>query len=170
MLGAVVALSGCGAGSSAPPSTSLAPQGPPRIPSLGDEAQVARVTDGDTIRVRLVGADETSVRLIGVDTPERARPNTPVECFAEEAARYLAGLLPVGERVRLVYDVEHTDRYGRTLAYVYRLSDGLFVNLALALAGYAEVLTVPPNVAHAEQFRAAAAEARDARRGLWAAC
>ena len=66
-------------------------------------------------------------------------------------------------------DAEARDRYGRLLAYIYRAKDNLFVNLALARDGYADVLTYPPNVAHADEFVAAVRDARDANRGLWKA-
>ena len=75
-----------------------------------------------------------------------------------------------GERVRLVLDAEHRDRYGRLLAYVYRERDGLFVNAALVRGGYAVPLTIPPNVAHAGEFRRMAATARRKGRGLWSSC
>ena len=82
----------------------------------------------------------------------------------------MRSLVGPGTPVRLVYDVGRLDRYDRTLAYVYRLSDGLFVNLALAGDGFAVQLTVPPNVRHAEDVRLAVADARNANRGLWSAC
>ena len=129
------------------------------------EALVARVVDGDTI----VLAGGERVRYIGVDTPESVEPGTPVQCYAKAAGRANARLV-AGERVRLRYDAERRDRYGRTLAYVYRASDGLFVNAELVRRGYATVLTIPPNVAHAELFRHLAARARHAGRGLWHAC
>lgn len=133
------------------------------------EAVITRVVDGDTVRARIRSVDER-VRLIGVDTPESVKPGTPVECFAKEASAHTSALLPPGTRVRLVRDIEARDRYGRLLAYVYRADDGLFVNLALARDGFAAPLTIPPNVAHAEEFAAAAGEARRGRRGLWARC
>ena len=89
-------------------------------------AQVLRVVDGDTIRVRLDGRTER-VRYIGVDTPESVKPGTPVQCFAKRASRANAALV-AGRSVKLVGDVEHRDRYGRLLAYVYREPDGAFVN------------------------------------------
>lgn len=131
----------------------------------GTTGVVSRQVDGDTFEV-----DGVRIRLIGIDTPESKRPDSPVECFALEAAARTAALLPVGTGVRLVLDVEPTDRYGRTLAYVYRQSDGLFVNAALVRDGYASVLTVPPNVAHADEYAALQREAREAGRGLWSAC
>lgn len=139
------------------PPTSEAPSGATGV--------VTRLVDGDTLEV-----DGVRVRLIGIDTPESKRPGSPVECFALEASARTAALLPVGTGVRLVLDVERTDRYGRTLAYVYRQSDGLFVNAALVRDGYASVLTVPPNVAHADEFVALQREARASGRGLWSAC
>ena len=132
-------------------------------------AVVEKIVDGDTLHVRLAGKKE-KVRLIGVDTPESVKPRTPVECFAKEASARTKELVPPGSQVRLVRDVEARDRYGRLLAYVYRSSDGLFVNLALARDGFAAPLTIPPNVAHATAFAAAAGEARQAGRGLWASC
>jgi micrococcal nuclease len=132
-------------------------------------ATVTRVVDGDTIRVRVAGRDER-VRLVGIDTPESVKPGTPVQCFALAASARTKALLPEGSKVRLVRDVEQRDQYGRLLAYVYRESDDLFVNLALAREGFAVALTVPPNVAHADEFVAAAREARENGRGLWAAC
>ncbi len=127
-----------------------------------------RVVDGDTIHVRVDGRRER-VRYIGVDTPESVKPGAPVECFAKRAAAYNERLVG-GERVRLVLDAEARDRYGRLLAYVYRRRDGLFVNAALVRRGYAQALTIPPNVAHADRLRDLAADARRAGRGLWSSC
>ncbi len=69
--------------------------------------------------------------------------------------------------MRLVYDVERTDRYDRTLAYVYRSSDGMFLNLGLVRDGFAQVSTYPPNIAHVDDFTAAQRGARESSRGLW---
>jgi micrococcal nuclease len=134
----------------------------------GQAGRVVRVVDGDTVRVALPGGEER-VRLIGVDTPETVKPNTPVQCFGRKASAFTHRLLD-NRRVRLVGDVEARDRYGRLLAYVYRADDGLFVNAALVRGGYAVPLTVPPNVRFADRFRTLAAEARRAGRGLWTAC
>ena len=72
--------------------------------------------------------------------------------------------------MRLEFDAERRDRYGRLLAYVYREPDGLFVNAELVRRGYAQPLTIAPNVAHAAEFRRLARTARRGGRGLWAAC
>ena len=132
-------------------------------------ATVIRVVDGDTIEVRIGGAD-VHVRLLGIDTPETHKEDTPVECFGPEAAAQLATLLPPGTVVRLVRDVESRDRYDRLLAYVYRDRDSLFVDLAMVSDGYAGTLTISPNIAHRGELAAAAADARAAGRGLWKAC
>jgi micrococcal nuclease len=110
------------------------------------------------------------VRLIGIDTPETKDPRRPVECFGAAAARHISELVPPGTRVTLVRDVSATDRYGRTLAYIYRADDGLFVNADLVANGYAAAATFPPDVAHAEEFVALEQRARGAGRGLWTAC
>ena len=130
---------------------------------------VVRVIDGDTIVVRIGGREE-NVRLLGIDTPETHKPETPVECFGPEASDRLTALLPQGSAVRLVRDVEARARYGRLLAYVYRDSDGLFVDVTMVSEGYAGTLAIPPNLAHRDEFDAAAAAAQGARRGLWQAC
>jgi micrococcal nuclease len=139
-----------------------------RADRAAQSGRVVRIVDGDTIHVRLGGVEET-LRYIGIDTPESVKPGTPVQCFAKRASAYNERLVG-GERVRVVRDAEARDRYGRLLAYVYRARDGLFVNAALVRGGYAQPLTIPPNVAHAEQFRRLAASARRAGRGLWSAC
>ena len=129
---------------------------------------MVRIVDGDTIHVRMDGRRE-KVRYIGIDTPQSVKPGAPVECFAKRAGAFNRRLVE-GERVRLVTDLEPRDRYGRLLAYVYRVRDGLFVNAELVRRGYAETLTVPPNVEHAAEFRRLASAARRGGRGLWSAC
>jgi micrococcal nuclease len=131
--------------------------------------RVIRVVDGDTAHIMIGGEDE-AVRFIGVDTPETHGRGGLRECFGAEATKRTESLIPPGTEVRLVRDVESRDRYGRLLAYVYRQRDGLFVNLALARDGYAVPLTIAPNVAHTDEFVAAAREAREADRGLWSRC
>ena len=132
-------------------------------------ATVERVVDGDTIVVVIDGQRET-VRLIGIDTPETVKPNTPVECFGPEASARTKELLPRGTPVRLERDAEARDDYGRLLAYVRRAQDAMFVNLVLVEEGNAGLLTFPPNTAHTEEFVAAASAAERAGLGLWSAC
>ena len=129
-------------------------------------ARVTRVVDGDTIEVRLGGETE-DVRYIGVDTPESVKPDTPVECYALRASHYNEALVE-HETVRLVFDAERRDVYGRLLAYVY-LGDR-FVNAELVRRGYATTLTIPPNDRFAALFDRLQDEAADAGRGLWDAC
>lgn len=130
---------------------------------------VVHLVDGDTVDVDIDGTRER-VRLIGIDTPETKKEGTPVECYGPEASAFTASVLPEGTPVHLERDVEPRDQYGRLLAYVYRAEDGLFVNLALMEGGYAEVLRIEPNTAHAEEFVAAARTAAAAGVGLWGAC
>lgn len=146
---------GCSPSAAAPPSDGT--------------ATIVSVTDGDTVDVDIAG-DEEAVRLLGIDTPELHHPTKPVECYGAEASARTTALLPVGTKVRLVRDVEARDRYGRLLAYVYRASDGLFVNRSLVADGYATTLDIAPNGAHAAELARLVSEARAEGRGLWGAC
>ena len=103
---------------------------------------MTRIVDGDTIHVDLDGRD-TTIRIIGIDTPEKDGPYTDEECFGQEATRYTERSL-AGRDVELEFDVDRTDRYDRTLAYVW-VGNELFDERILE-DGYAVLLTVPPNV------------------------
>ena len=137
----------------------------PDPPKDAVAVKVQRVVDGDTF-VAMVNSRKERVRVIGVDTPESVDPNRPDEPYGKEASNFAKHYLD-GETVRLAGDVEPRDRYGRMLAYVW-LRDGTFWNALLAAEGYAQQLTIPPNVTYAPLFRRLVAEARRDDRGLWA--
>ena len=162
----IVSVGGLATGACAAPTPAQSATGESGAPGT---AVVRRVVDGDTIVVELGGHQE-KVRLIGVDTPETKSPTKPVQCFGAEASAHTAELLPPGRAVRLERDVEERDHYGRLLAYVYRLDDGLFVNLDLAQGGYADSLPIAPNVAHAGELQAAVDGAHRHDAGLWGTC
>lgn len=131
----------------------------------------ARVVDGDTVIVR-AGSRTLDVRLLGIDTPETVDPRRPVGCYGPEASAYTKHLL-TGRTVRLVYDRQLHDVYGRWLAYVYLERPGrpdLFVNARLITAGYARTLSIPPNTAHASELAALERRAALDGAGLWSAC
>ena len=132
-------------------------------------ATVDRVVDGDTVVVDIDGRVET-IRLIGIDTPETVKPDSPVECFGPEASAATKALLPEGTPLRLERDLEARDDYGRLLVYVTRAEDGMFVNLELVRNGFATLLTFPPNTAHVDDFVEAAESAREQGLGLWSGC
>jgi micrococcal nuclease len=132
----------------------------------GTAVTVTRVIDGDTIEVRFRGKT-VDVRLIGIDTPETVDPTEPVGCYGKTASRFTRRRL-LGKRVRLEFDVERRDRYGRTLAYAWT-GDRLF-NEVLVRRGLASVSTYPPNVAYVDRFLAAQHVAREQERGLWGGC
>jgi micrococcal nuclease len=135
---------------------------------------VARVVDGDTLKLSAAG----KVRLIGVDTPElhysdkllrdsrkSGKDINTIQALGAQASEFTKKLC-LNKRVRLEYDVVRRDRYGRLLAYVY-LEDGTFVNAKIIEEGYGQVMTIPPNVRHAEYFRKLETSAREGNRGLW---
>jgi micrococcal nuclease len=144
----VLALAGC-----------AAPAADPGAPGQGTSARVTKHTDGDTLWLSGIG----KVRLIGVDTPE---VYGQVECFGHEASAFVERTVPLGAAVRYRLGGEERDRYGRALAYVW-LRDGRFLNRLLVARGYAQPLTVPPNVEYEDLFVRVAARAREAGRGLW---
>jgi micrococcal nuclease len=132
----------------------------------GPEARVTAVVDGDTIDVVVAGRNER-VRLLGVDTPETVDEDRPVGCYGPEAAGFTAGRL-TGRTVRLRFDRERRDRYGRLLAYVE--VDGRRFNDELLAGGYARLLVIPPNGRHGRAMLDRELAARTAGRGLWGAC
>jgi micrococcal nuclease len=123
---------------------------------------VTRVIDGDTIVVEGTG----TVRLIGVDTPETVDPRQPVQYFGKEASDFTKQVA-TGKQVRLEFDQDRTDRYGRTLAYVYLQPENLLLNAEIVRQGYGFAYTQFP-FRMMEQFKALEREAREAGRGLWA--
>ena len=130
-----------------------------------DDCAVVHVVDGDTIHVQC-GARVEKVRYIGIDAPEIHHPTWGEEPGGREAAalnRRLVG----GRHVRLELDVRARDQYGRLLAYVW--TGDLMVNAEVVRLGYAQVMTVPPNVRYQALFLKLQREARAAGRGLWAA-
>lgn len=120
-----------------------------------------RVIDGDTIV--LDGTE--NIRLIGVDTPETKDPRKPVQYFGQEAYEFTKKLVE-GKKVRLEYDQDRTDKYDRTLAYVF-LEDGTFVNAEIILQGYGHAYTEFP-FKYLEEFRLFEKQARESEIGLWA--
>jgi micrococcal nuclease len=124
---------------------------------------VTHVVDGDTITVA-VGNRAEKVRYIGMDTPETKHPVKGEEPGGREAAAANRSLV-LGKTVRLELDVRERDRYQRLLAYVY--VGELMVNAELVRRGCAHAVTLPPNVAHAQELVRLEREARLGRRGLW---
>lgn len=135
---------------------------------------VSRVVDGDTLKL----SNGESVRLIGVDTPElhysdkllrdarKSRKDLKtIQALGKRAADFTKKLCR-GKKVRLVFDVKRRDKYSRLLAYVY-LEDGTFVNAKIVEEGYAQVLTVTPNVKYADYFLKLERDARTNNKGLW---
>ena len=143
--------------------------------SAQDLLKVERVVDGDTLLL----TNGEKVRLIGIDAPE-SKPNPRAEkqvamegkdlkniiLMGEEATKFVRSLIKPGDEVRIEFDVEKRDRYGRLLGYIY-LPDGRMINEEIVKAGYASLLTHPPNVKYQNRFLRAYKEARENKRGLW---
>jgi micrococcal nuclease len=124
---------------------------------------IASIHDGDTFTLE----DDTVIRMLGIDTPER--PPEPEECYGDEALNHLASMIG-DQKVKLEYDVERQDDFGRTLAWV-RTEDGTFLNAKQVEDGFACVLIIPPNGAEYETYlETLESGAQAALRGLWGAC
>lgn len=147
----------------------------PKTASAKDEyLYVQRVVDGDTIKL----SNGQRVRLIGVDTPElhysekllrdsrkTKKDIRTIQELGRRASEFTKKLCD-NKKVRLEFDVERHDRYGRLLAYVY-LEDGTFVNAKIVEEGYGQIMTIPPNVKYADYFLKLQAKARESGKGLW---
>jgi len=139
---------------------------------------VTRIIDGDTLKVFYLGGEE-SIRLIGIDTPESRvnkknkrdakRSEQDVEtiiAMGKRATGYVEGLVKPGDLITIEFDVQERDRYKRLLGYVY-LSNGKMLNEEIIKAGYANVMTIPPNVKYKDKYLRAYKQAREDKRGLW---
>jgi micrococcal nuclease len=136
------------------------------------EATITYVVDGDTVHVVLANGRKEKVRFIGVNTPESTKK---IEPYGKEAAAYTERRLD-GRKIWLEKNVAERDKYGRLLAYVWLSppkDDGeaevraRMFNAELLLEGYAQVMTVPPDVKYADLFVKLQREAREAKKGLW---
>lgn len=143
-----------------------------------ESGKVRSVIDGDTLKIIYRGKEER-VRLIGIDAPEsKINPKAEKDAnrsgedlktiisMGKKATRFVERLVKPGDRVSIEFDVEKRDKYGRLLGYIY-LSDGRMLNEEIVKAGYANLLTYPPNVKYQETFLKAYREARENKRGLW---
>ncbi|MBF0619647.1 MAG: thermonuclease family protein [Candidatus Omnitrophica bacterium] len=143
-------------------------------PIDGKFFKVSYIYDGDTIRLET----GEKVRFIGIDAPEMheseklfrdARKSGQdievIKAMGRRAREFVVALFG-DKKVRLEFDIEKRDKYGRLLAYLY-LEDGTFVNKEIIASGFAYPLTIPPNVAHTDEFKALFKEARAKRLGLW---
>ena len=117
---------------STPSKKSAQPRGASR------ELTCVRVVDGDTIKLD----DGHAVRLIGVDTPETVDPHRPPQFWGKEASAFTKKQAE-GKKVKLVYETDEEDKYGRQLAYVY-LPDGKLLNAELIAEGYGRAYTAYP--------------------------
>jgi len=135
--------------------------------SAAETGVVVDVVDGDTLQVRTAGsAESVTVRLIGIDAPERSHPSLGKEFFSDEAASHLASLCR-GKTVRMEKDAEETDKYDRLLRYVFLPPpDGRLLNEEMLRAGMARAYARFP-FSRKDAFLATEGKARREKKGLW---
>lgn len=134
-----------------------------------DKGTVVRVKDGDTYVLNING-EETTVRLIGVDTPESVAPENYSKENTEEGkeiSNIVKEKIRKGDTLYVEYDISKTDKYGRTLAYLY-FEDGTMVQEWLLENGYAQCVTIQPNSKYANRFAEIQHNAVENGIGLWA--
>ncbi len=124
------------------------------------------VNDGDTI----VLSDGRVIRYIGIDAPEvehngRQKKIKKAEAYADEAKTFNKSLVNL-KQVRLEFDSQKYDRYGRTLAYVF-LKDNTLVNKEIVRKGYAYCMLSNPNTRNSEMFLKVQQDAMTAKIGMW---
>lgn len=135
-------------------------------PELADrkmeKMMVKRVVDGDTFETDT----KLKVRLIGVNTPETVKPGSPVQPYGKEASAFTKKQL-TGKNVLAFTDVEDKDKYGRLLRYIFLEGESVMFNEVLVREGYANTMTIAPNVMFSKRFVKVEREAREKNRGLW---
>ena len=130
--------------------------------------QIHRVVDGDTFWFINGKGEKEKIRFIGIDAPEaRNYGKKTKQYFGRDSELFLVEYLK-GKKVRLEYDVQKYDQYGRTLAYVF-MEDGTFLNEHIVRCGFAVTSTYPPNVKYLTRFLKGERHARKNKLGMWAA-
>jgi len=135
-------------------------------PTEGRFYSIKKFVDGDTFWLEDGSPKGIKIRLIGIDTPEtrntRRKKKHPM---GKMVADYVQQLLQ-NKQVRVELDVRPLDQYGRILAYVYTETD-MQLNAHLIEIGYAQLMTVPPNVKFVDTYIKLQQKARETQRGLW---
>ena len=129
----------------------------------GPTVKITRAVDGDTLEISPKVDGKDTVRLIGIDAPEEATARCRAQPLAEEAT--FEASLWEGLRVRLEFDEDRTDQYGRLLAYVHDPVIGEMMNAEMLRSGYAQVYIVTPNTEHEDELRKAQKEAKELAMG-----
>ena len=126
-----------------------------------DFYSVKTVYDGDTV----VLEDGRKIRLLGINTPEVQHKDKMAEAGGEDAKAWLVNKLQHA-RVRLEFDFEKTDKYGRTLAHLFTEKKG-HINLSLVNAGLATTSIYPPNLLYVNELLASENKAEQDKLGIW---
>lgn len=129
--------------------------------------KVDQLVDGDTFWVLDKDSRRIKIRLIGIDAPEvKTVFNKKKHPFGIHSKAYLDSILNVHPYLKLTFDVDSLDRYGRTLAYAF-LNNGKLLNEKMVREGYATIMTVAPNVTYQDLLLEAQVYARENKLGIW---
>ena len=161
----------CPCSTGAAPTPTPTPVAPPSEPTR-EGVVLDHVVDGDTLDVRFPDDSTSSVRLIGIDTPETHRPGTPIECGGPQATAGMERRVHPGQRLRLISDQtqDKIDRYGRLLRYVQLAGSGRDLGRAQIQSGWAKVYVYEVNFKRLPAYRKAQRGAKRNTRGIWGLC
>lgn len=132
-----------------------------------DYYKVIEIHDGDTVTVVTnsflgIFAKTERIRLIGIDAPELGQ-----KPWGRKAKDHLKKLIEESDwQVKVELDIQHRDKYGRTLAYLWD-KQGRMINYMMVRDGFALIYTIPPNVKYVEWFIEAQKLARQEKKGIW---
>ncbi|GHT41786.1 thermonuclease [Planctomycetales bacterium] len=132
---------------------------------------VVHIADGDTFDVVDDTGEKYRIRLIGANTPETVKPNSPVEPYGPEASAFTKSAIAAADnRVRIAFDGSQIDKYGRNLAMVYlQLPQGeVWLNEWLIREGLAKAeLQYSFSQGAKQRLRQAETEAKNAKKNIW---
>jgi micrococcal nuclease len=129
-------------------------------------AEIIKVIDGDTVKIKMANGNQETVRLLLIDTPETVHPSKPVQPFGPEASKFAKQLMPAGSKVEVETGIGERDKYGRLLAYFY--VDGKMVNKLLLEKGLARVAYVyAPNTKYLDELENIQKQAQQDEIGIW---
>ena len=156
----------------AAPSPVRPPSAAPLAP-LPTTAQVSRVVDGDTLKVRLPAGEMANVGLIGVDSPEPGKPGSRGDCGALQATAQMKRLVlrnASDRSVTLQSDPRQVREDPPDRLLVYVSARGVDLGRTMIALGAATVAVFDSDFARRATYRKAQASAKAAKRGIWRHC
>lgn len=129
-----------------------------------DQVKLIECVDGDTARLNINGKDER-VRFLAIDAPEIAHDGNPADPYGNEASDYTCKRLKTANSIRLEYEAEKTDKFGRVLAWVF--VDDKLLNEEVVSKGLAKVAYLYDKYKYTPQIQKAERSAKNSKLNIW---